>query len=471
MHSHDTETHPIKTLLATALLACATVMLPVTTFATPSNATPSNTTPASAANVATHATQTDPVAIANALLDDMDAGHFDAAHARFDAKMAAALDVAKLKDVWVSVGQQFGKLHTRGAASSQSVQGMTVVSIALHCERGELLAQVATDADGKIAGFFIKPAPPPATSRADLPSREIHFAPAGRSKLPGTVLLPAAGKAGKGPFPAMVFVHGSGPNDRDESVGGTRVFLDLAQGLAERGIASLRYDKRTKVHPDEFRGAFTIDDETTDDAIAAVAFLRKQPDIDPQRIYVVGHSQGAMMAPRIAQKVGTEVKGIVLLAAPSRHLEDILVDQNEYMAHANGKPDAATEKQLIALKDAVAAVKKIDAHTPAMQKFLLDLPASYWRSLSGYDDVAVARAIKQPMLILQGQRDFQVTAPDWQRWHAAFDHDPRVTFKDYPALNHLFVAGTGPGSIAEYSKPAHVDAKVVADIADWIAAH
>ncbi|MBS0498760.1 MAG: alpha/beta fold hydrolase, partial [Proteobacteria bacterium] len=221
----------------------------------------------------------------------------------------------------------------------------------------------------------------------------------------------------------------------------------------------------------EFTGAFTIDDETTDDAVAAVAWLRTQPDIDAKRIYVIGHSQGAMMAPRIAQKAGDEVKGIVLLAAPARHLEGILVEQNEYMAHQAGPISATTQHQLDQLKSAVAAVKKIDSQTPPTQKFLLDLPASYWLSLKDYDDVAVAGKIKQPLLILQGGRDFQVTAPDWQRWHAAFVHDPRASFHDYPALNHLFVAGTGPSSLAEYTHPAHVDAQVASDIAAWIEAH
>ncbi|MBS0213110.1 MAG: alpha/beta fold hydrolase [Proteobacteria bacterium] len=413
------------------------------------------------------------IAAAIAMLDDMDAGHFDAVYARFSPKMAAAaIDAAKLKVAWTSLPQQFGAFQHRGSPHVETVPGMTVVTIPLNYAHGVLLAQIATDPDGKIAGFFIKPAPPPPPqARADLPAREVHFAPAGRSELPGTVLLPAIGKAGKGPFPAVVFVHGSGPNDRDESVGGTRVFADLAQGLADRGIASLRYDKRTRVHPDEFTGAYTVDDEVTDDALAAVAFLRKQPGIDPQRIYVVGHSLGAMMAPRIAQKAGAEIRGIVLLAAPARHLEDILVDQNAYMAKLAGKHDTETEKQLAELKVAVAAVKKIDAHTPPTQKFLLDQPASYWRSLDDYDDVAVARTLKQPLLILQGQRDFQVTAPDWQRWHAALAHDPHATFKDYPALNHLFVAGKGPSSLAEYATPAHVDPQAAADIAAWIGAH
>ena len=184
-----------------------------------------------------------------------------------------------------------------------------------------------------------------------------------------------------------------------------------------------------------------------------------------------------MMAPRIAQVLNSaagqspQLAGIVLMAAPARPLEDVLVDQTTYMAMDDGKIDAAERGTIDALEVEVAKLKKLDGSTPPTTKLLLGLPASYWRSLQGYDDVAVAKTIPQPMLILQGDRDFQVTAPDWTRWQRAFGTTARATIKFYPALNHLFVGGsTGRGSIAEYSKPAHVDATVIADIAAWIKA-
>ncbi len=412
--------------------------------------------------------QADPAVAANAMLADMDAGRYDAVVARFAPAMAKMVGADKLKAVWGMLPAQFGAFKQRGKAQVTTQNGLTVVKIPLAYERGNLEATIASDADGKIDGFLIQPASvaPPVSARSDLPSREVAFAPAHRGELPGTLLLPK----GKGPFPAVVLVHGSGPNDRDESVGGTRVFRDIAEGLADRGIASLRYEKRTKVRPQDFGGTYTLDDETTDDAVAAVAFLRAQREVDPKRIYVIGHSQGAMMAPRIAQR-SPQIKGVVLMAAPGRELEDILLDQNEYMAMEDGKIDDFERTQLEKLKTDIAAVKKIDAKTPPTQKFLLDLPASYWLSVRNYDAVAAAKAIRQPMLILQGDRDFQVTAPDWKRWQAAFGNDKRATIKHYPALNHLFVPGTGRSGIAEYSRPAHVDAQAIADIAGWIQVH
>jgi len=411
--------------------------------------------------------KSDPVAAANAMLDDLDAGRYGAVYARFSPAMAHAVSAEKLKEVWLSLPQQFGKLDHRGTARLETSNGMTVVNVPLAFERFALEASFTTDADGKVAGFLVRPAaPPPAAIRSDLPSREVQFGPAHRSTLPATLLLPR----GTGPFPVVVLVHGSGPSDRNETVGGTRVFLDLAEGLADRGIASLRYEKRTKEHPEEFTGAFTVNDETTDDAVAAVAFLRKQPDIDPTRIFVIGHSQGAMMAPRIAQE-SPQIAGIVLMAAPARPLEDILLDQANDVAMDGGKVDAKAQAQIEALKIGIATVKGLDAKTPPTSKLLLDLPASYWLNLQGYDDVAVAKSIPQPLLVLQGDRDFQVTAPDWTRWQAAFGTNKRATIKHYPALNHLFVAGQGHSSLAEYAAPGHVDPQVIADIANWIKAN
>jgi len=442
----------MKTLMAIALMA-ASIGLPASVAAAKQ--------PTAAAQK-----KPDPVAAANAVLDDLDAGRFDAVSMRFSPDMAQAVSADKLKAVWMSLPQQFGKFEHRGMARVEVVNGMTIVNVPLAFEHFALEASIATDADGKVAGFLVRPAPPPpAATRSDLPSREVQFGPAHRGTLPGTLLLPK----GNGPFPVVVLVHGSGSNDRNETVGGTRVFLDIAEGLADRGIASLRYEKRTKAHPEDFAGAYTVDDETTDDAVAAVVFLKTQPGIDPKRICIVGHSQGAMMAPRIAQHA-SGLAGMVLMAAPARHLEDIVYDQFTWLAKADGKIDANEATQLAQLKVMSDRIKSFGPDVPATMKMLNDLPASYWRDLRNYDPVAVAKTETIPLLILQGDRDFQVTAPDWSRWQIAFGNDGRATIHHYPALNHLFVAGSGPGTMAEYATPGHVDAQAIADIANWIKA-
>lgn len=406
----------------------------------------------------------DAVATATALLDHLDAGEYAAAEALFAPPMAQAVPADKLQAVWESLPRQAGAAQGRGVATVGDQGGVQLVFVPLHYANAELVAKVAVQPDGKIAGFLIQPAPPPpaAAPAASAGFSERELAVAG---LPGTLAMPD-GASAEAPVPAVVLVHGSGPHDRDETIGPNRPFLDIARGLAAEGIAVLRYEKRTKARPQDFAdGDFTMDDETTDDAVAAVAALRALDDIDPSRVYVFGHSQGGMLAPRIASQSG-HVAGLVLFAAPARSLLDILPEQNRYLLGLDGAIGAEEQAFLDTLDAQIAAVRS-DAAVPAAD-LPLGLPAGYWRALDAIDPVADARGTDVPLLFLQGGRDIQVVDADWQLWRAAFAEDPRATLHHYPALNHLGIAGEGPGSLAEYQQPGHVDARLIADVADWI---
>lgn len=404
-----------------------------------------------------------PETIALRLLDRLDAGDYAGAEAMFSPEMAAAVPADRLRAVWTSLPAQAGPATGRGEPSVQAQGAMRVVSVPLHHAKAGLLAIVAVREDGQVAGFMIQPAPPPpaAAPAADAGYSERDFAFAG---LPGTLAMPEHSDARN--VAAVVLVHGSGPQDRDETVGANRPFLDIARGLASEGIAVLRYDKRTRVHPARFSGVdFDVDDETTDDAVAAVAALGAVEGIDPDRIFVLGHSQGGMLAPRIARRSG-KVAGLVLLAAPARPLLDLLLEQNHYLVGLDGGIDTAEQTHLDRLEAQVAAIRGgadiAAADTP------LGLPPGYWRSLDAVDPVADALTLDLPMLLLHGGRDFQVVEADWLRWQQALGGDPRATLKHYPALNHLGIAGEGPGAPAEYQQAGTVDATLVADIARWI---
>lgn len=408
-----------------------------------------------------------PESIATRLLDHMDANDYAAAEASFTPDMAAAVPADKLKAVWDSLPAQLGAAKGRGEAKVTPHQGMQVVVVPLHYANGELLAQVVVDAEGKIAGFLIKPAPPApaAAPAADASYLERDF-PVG--DLPGTLAMPKVPAAAR--ITAVILVHGSGPQDRDETIGPNRPFLDIARGLAAQGIAVLRYEKRSKARPQDFAdGKYTMDMETTDDAVAAVAALRSVPGIDPDKVFVLGHSQGAMLAPRIAQHSG-HVAGLILFAAPARSLLTILPEQNRYLFNADGGIDAQEQQFLDELDRKIANVRGdadvADKDTP------LGLPAGYWRAFEKIDPIVDAHQLEIPMLLLQGGRDFQVVDTDWQLWKKGFSTDPRATFKHYPALNHLGIAGEGPGMLAEYNKPGgHVDTRMIDDVAHWIGQH
>ena len=417
-----------------------------------------------------HAQTADPAAIARQALDRLDAGDYARVEESFAAQMAAAVPADKLKAVWESLPAQLGKATGRGDASVSAQGDATVVKVPLHYEKAELVATFAIDGEGRISGFVVQPAQaaaPAAAVAADAPylERELLVG-TGERALPGTLAVPK----GAGPFPVVVLVHGSGPHDRDETIGPNKPFLDIARGLAAQGIAMLRYDKRTKARPQDFTGGgFGVDEETTFDAVHAVDALRKVDGIDPRRVFVLGHSQGGLMAPRIAAMSG-HVAGLVLLAAPARPLLDILVEQNRRLAVLDdGKTSDAERDAIDALVQQVRSVR--DSATAAATKGPMGLPAGYWRSIDGVDPVAEATQVKLPMLVLQGGRDIQVVDADWQQWRNAFHANPKVAFKLYPKLNHLGIAGEGEGNLAEYNVPGHVDATLVDDVAAWIKGH
>jgi dienelactone hydrolase len=329
---------------------------------------------------------------------------------------------------------------------------------------------VTLDDVGRVAGLFFAPHAASAAGQsgaADVPpyadparytEREVTVGE-GEWALPATLTMPRGVTAA----PAVVLVHGSGPNDRDETVGGVRPFRDLALGLASRGIAVLRYEKRTRAHGAAVMAIprLTVRDEVTDDALAAVRLLRATPGIDPARVYVLGHSLGGMLAPRIALE-DRDIAGLVIMAGSTRPLEDAILAQADYLAGIG----AATPEQLAPLREGVARIKSLTPADSARPDPIIGAPASYWLDLRSYNPAATAHALARPMLILQGGRDYQVTAADdLALWRAAV---PGATFRVYPALDHLFAPGEGPSSPAEYERPRHVDAQVVEDIAAWL---
>lgn len=406
-----------------------------------------------------------PQAIAAKLLDRLDAGQYDQAEAMFNTQMQQHVPVDKLKAVWQSLPPA-GK-HDAPQVSQQN--GQQIIKQTLH--RGGATAwtfTVAVDAQGKVSGMFVQPqqnaAPIPAVpADASYSEREVTVGAEGHP-LGGTLAMPK----GNGPFPAVVLVHGSGPNDREETIGANHVFTDIARGLAAQGIAVLRYEKRTHARPQDFKnGIVTIDSETIDDAVAAAKSLATTPGIDPKRIFVLGHSLGAMAAPRIAQRAGN-VAGVIELSGAARKLIDIIPYQQRYMAKLQGKSDDP---------QTVAAIAKAESDIAAIRggakpdDTALGMRVDYWRSVDAIDPIADNKALHVPALLLHGDRDFQVPMEDWAALQHAFGDNKRFTLKLYPSLNHLGIAGTGTPSVAEYAQPGHVDAQLISDTAAWIKAH
>lgn len=410
--------------------------------------------------------------VADRFLSLIEAGDYAQAVAMLAPAVRDKLPEQELGSVWEALPAQLGGKPTRGPPRGESVAGTPVVSFRLGFPSLALDARVAVDDSGQITGFRLVPAtrryepPPPLPPEAPLTERALSVRTAHGEPLEATLALPR----GAGPFPGVVLVHGSGPQDRDVTIGPNKPFADIARGLAARGVAVLRYDKRTWAHPEEFAGRpFTADDEVTADAVAAVAALRGVDGVDPDRIVVAGHSLGGMLAPRIALADG-RLAGLALLAAPALPLEDKVVMQARYLALVSGMITAEQEARIGELETQRNTVRSLTDEASAPARLMLDLPARYWLDLRGYDPVAAARASGLPLLVVAGDRDYQVDRNDWVRWEEGLRGAPRTTLNIYPGLNHLLIAGEGPPHPDEYFRAGQVDRNLIGDLASWIAA-
>jgi hypothetical protein len=269
----------------------------------------------------------------------------------------------------------------------------------------------------------------------------------------------------------VVLLAGSGPQDRDETIGRNKPFKDLAWGLASHGVGVLRFDKVTYAHGRQLAGArdFTLSDEYLPQAVAAIGLLAGHPAVDSARIFVAGHSLGGTVAPRVAA-AAPSVAGLVILAGGTQPLHWAAVRQLRYIASLDPGTAAASQP---AIDTMVSQANAVDS--PGLSRTTPDhdlpfsTPAAYWLDLRGYDPAAAAAALGKPVLILQGGRDYQATvAEDLAGWRAGLAGLPDVTIRVYEPDNHLFFPGTGPSAPAEYEPAQHVDPAVITDIVTWV---
>jgi dienelactone hydrolase len=416
------------------------------------------------------------IAAGKAVVQNMVKEQFAVIADGFDAKMKNALPAAKLKTAWQMLLVQAGAYQHITGARFITDKAYKIVFVTCQFERAALDVKIVFDAAGQVAGLLFLPAEPPtAYTPPDYVKRDafdekevlIGVEP---WVLPGTLAIPKK----SGTLPAVVLVHGSGPHDRDETIGPNKPFRDLAWGLASRGIIVLRYEKRTKAHAQQFTGEektkITVKEETIEDAQAAVGLLLKEEKVSKDRIFVLGHSLGGYLAPQIGA-LDKRIAGIIILAGSARPLEDLVLEQSEYLLSLNSA-SANEEKLLMELRKQVAAVKSPDL-TPATpaESLPLNVPASYWLDLRAYNAPAQAAKLSCGILLLQGERDYQVTMKDYLLWETALSKCGNAKLKKYATLNHLFMEGNGRSTPAEYyALPGHVSIAVIDDVANWLLA-
>lgn len=291
--------------------------------------------------------------------------------------------------------------------------------------------------------------------------------------LGGTLALPENLSS---PVAAVVLVHGSGPSDRDETLFRNRPFYDISEGLTARGIAVLRYDKRTKVYgramkkaqPDEQ----TVQTETIDDAVLASQLLKSDDRIDSSRVFILGHSLGGMLAPRIDAE-GGDFAGIIIAAGSPRTLSEVMMSQNEAILPQLPRflrPLAG--RQIAKIRKTFMDVEEMSEAKAKTKKMMGGISAWYFKEMAAHPVKEYLQSLQKPVLILQGQKDAQVSfEEDYLLYKDICAGKETVTFREYPELNHLFmkaVYGTLKDSKKEYRIAQKVDLEVIEDIAQWI---
>jgi hypothetical protein len=370
----------------------------------------------------------------------------------------------QLERLWAQLEAGAGKL--RGFVFDRIIQQDTlrIVQFRADFEQRELLLRVVLVPSGRVAGLSAAPAPAPPRvppyADTTMLRQESVVVGAEPWQLPGELAIPE----GEGKHPVIVLVHGSGPHDRDETFGPNRPFRDLALGLASRGIGVLRYDKRTLVHGARMGRDITVEQEVIEDALAALRAARGHAASDPARVYLLGHSLGAQLAPEIAAR-DTAIAGVILLAAPARPVSELMAEQFTYLGTLPQNAGEAAQAQLRAAQETLRRYREGALPDTAS---VFGARAAYLRDLDARDAVAAAARLRVPLLVLQGERDYQVTTEDFARWRAAFADRPGVTLRSFPSLNHLFLEGSGPPNPAEYSIPGHVAREVIETIAAWV---
>lgn len=400
-----------------------------------------------------------PETIATGMIDDLRAGHAAEAHARLGTKGRAALSPDALLAAWQQATLPMGAWKSTELQRTWDQEGLVEFIHVVHFEKGDLETKTAVDPKSeKAEGFFIKPlvnqksiGPAPYVQADAFTASDIVVG-ADPFALPGTLTIPK----GKGPFPAVVLVHGSGPNDRDETIGGSKLFKDLAEGLSSRGIVVLRYDKRTLTHGLAFVGKpVTLDEEVIDDAVLAINLLAKRKDV--AKIFVVGHSLGALLAPEIASR-SKSVAGVVLLAPPARKPWDVISQQLRYVG--------APADKVAEVERAFEAIKKGDVSGGNV----LGAPAAYWVEWGKKDGIATAKKLGKPVLVLRGARDYHVNEEDFEAWKAGLAKVPNTAVMSIDKANHVFVEGEGKSMPAEYAQPGHAAVDLITRVAAFVTA-
>ena len=390
-------------------------------------------------------------------------GKFDEVMAQADKKVQAQVKAEQLASVWEQVVGEAGAFKSFYSTTAITQNDAVTVVVTLEFEKTGVALTFSYDSEGKISGLWLKPAQlvTPLEATEFYAETEIKV---GQYELTGILTTPKNTEN----YPVVVFVQGSGSSDYDETIGkaGNKPFKQLSDALAKQGIATVRFNKRFYQKPELATSNPTIYEEYMDDVQAAISWAKENVSQD---VFVLGHSLGAMSAPKIAADAKGAVKGIIMLAGTTRGLEDVILQQNEMSIAAMDITDTQKATYLKEVKEGVDKVKSLKTDDGSL---VLGINAGYWLSLRTLDGENLMKNLEIPALVLQGEKDFQVYYDkDFLMMKEMLKDKTNITFSSYENLTHLFMPKTLAGDgidITEYDTKNEIPAVVSDDIGIWI---
>jgi pimeloyl-ACP methyl ester carboxylesterase len=358
----------------------------------------------------------------------------------------------------------FGAYAGYDGVEAATIEGYDAYNVSCDFANANVTLTLAFDADGKLAGLTVANYVMKASKADDAGGyveEDIVLRAGADDETSGKLTLPE----GEGPFPCVVMMQGSGASGMDVTIAGISIFAELSHMLARGGVASVRYDKYTYAHADlaVANKRFSVDDEYAYDAASAMELLASDARIGD--IYLLGHSEGAQVAPRVAEGIGAEkISGMVLIAGSPKPLYEILLRQLKDQG-----ADDATVSTLQAQFDAMWDMtdEELEAQSASGASLY------YWRDQADYDYAAKIAELNLPVFIAQGAKDFQVLpAEGIEAYEAALSGYDGATYVLYDDMNHLLceMSGEMTGTSADYVNLAGVSDALAADIAQWILA-
>ena len=411
----------------------------------------------------------------------------------FDDTMSEVFGADGLEEAWAGIVELVGEFIEIYEIQNSTAEGFFISGVIMRHEAMGFGWNIVFSEDGLIAGLNTSGTVLLSPLETDSPGLEAPVLREGFTDYPivigedtgfplnGILSMPHGDDEF---YPAVVIVHGSGPIDMDGNIFGNTPYRDIAEFLAANGIAVIRYDKRTLTHGEimmqELGGNLTVWHESIDGAILAAEFLRTHPGIDENRVFMIGHSLGGMLAPRI-QANGGNFNGLILMAASPRNLPEIFIEQtmasiisayDEGLISAEDMSDMLFEteylEELFATFDDMGDEEAKETFIPALGTW-----AYYFREMSAHPFAYYAENTDVPVLVLQGDSDFQVLADvDFVLIQELFEGHDDATFKLYEGLNHLFMPTLATSFVQHANEivqsPGFVYTQVLQDIVDWI---